>query len=301
MAAAWLASVSLALVQKQLRISGAILRLTGATKYKVINGQVLSPSVGYLEDIETELRRYLKRFWAAGIGGADFFMSAIGPGLSVYSCYARVERYDGTRVEVSDFLDLVRHELSSTIYLAAVLDPHDGHRLGIVVNLVEDAIIAHPDAPSFQVAAQFAHAGRTRVVAEGQYLFVDPLKDDAVQLAQVSLGGAIDEEGVHRLRLGALVCVGRSIGGSAKLGQELFVRAGRFVVGGSQAGQVGEVLQLGHQRLVIVIVYQHHRRAAMLGDVHHFAFVLGSFDHIAGLTAQVTDRDDLCSHFCHTP
>ena len=78
-----------------------------------------SPSAptGYLEDIaadlRTTIRRYLERFWAAGIGGADFFMSAIGPGLSVYSRYARVERYDGSRVEVSDFLDLVRHEVAA--------------------------------------------------------------------------------------------------------------------------------------------------------------------------------------------
>jgi hypothetical protein len=73
--------------------------------------------VGYLEDIGSELhhtiRRYLERFWAAGIGGADFFMSAIGPGLSVYSRYARVERYDGTPVKVSNFLDLVRHEAAT--------------------------------------------------------------------------------------------------------------------------------------------------------------------------------------------
>ena len=34
-------SMALALVQKQLRISGAILCLTSATKYEVINGQVL--------------------------------------------------------------------------------------------------------------------------------------------------------------------------------------------------------------------------------------------------------------------
>lgn len=73
--------------------------------------------IGYLEDIEVELRqnirRYLERFWAAGIGGADFFMSAIGPGLSVFSRYAKVERYDGSRVKVSDFLDLVRHEVAN--------------------------------------------------------------------------------------------------------------------------------------------------------------------------------------------
>ena len=74
-------------------------------------------SIGYLEDIQAELRttirRYLERFWAAGIGGADFFMSAIGPGLSVFSRYARVERYDGSRVDASDFLDLVRHEVAA--------------------------------------------------------------------------------------------------------------------------------------------------------------------------------------------
>ena len=40
-------------------------------------------------------------------------MSAIGPGLSVFSRYARVERYDGSRVSVSDFLDLVRHEVAA--------------------------------------------------------------------------------------------------------------------------------------------------------------------------------------------
>ncbi len=74
-------------------------------------------TIGYLEDISADLRtvirRYLERFWAAGIGGADFFMSAIGPGLSVYSRYARVERYDGTPVTVSDFLDRVRHEVAA--------------------------------------------------------------------------------------------------------------------------------------------------------------------------------------------
>lgn len=84
------------------------------TQYAIRN----TPSaIGYLEDItadlRTTIRRYLERFWAAGIGGADFFMSAIGPGLSVYSRYARVERYDGTPVTVSDFLDRVRHEVAA--------------------------------------------------------------------------------------------------------------------------------------------------------------------------------------------
>jgi len=48
-----------------------------------------------------------------------------------------------------------------------VLDPHDGHRLGVVVDLVKDAIIAHADAPPFQRTGQLARAGGTRVVAQG--------------------------------------------------------------------------------------------------------------------------------------
>lgn len=76
-----------------------------------------SRKIGYLEDIQADLRttirRYLERFWEAGIGGADFFMSAIGPGLSVFSRYDKVERYDGSQVTIGDFLDLVRHEVAT--------------------------------------------------------------------------------------------------------------------------------------------------------------------------------------------
>lgn len=85
--------------------------------YLVCRKRIGESETGYLEDIQVELRRtirrYLERFWEAGIGGADFFMSAIGPGLSVFSRFKRVERYDGTQVTISDFLDLVRHEVAS--------------------------------------------------------------------------------------------------------------------------------------------------------------------------------------------
>jgi adenine-specific DNA methylase len=85
--------------------------------YLVCRKRNSDTGTGYLEDIQAELRktirRYLERFWEAGIGGADFFMSAIGPGLSVFSRYKRVERYDGSQVTISDFLDLVRHEVAS--------------------------------------------------------------------------------------------------------------------------------------------------------------------------------------------
>ncbi len=56
-------------------------------------------------------------------------MSAIGPGLSVYSRFARVERYDGTRVEVSDFLNLVRHEVAAFAIERIVGEKGFGERL----------------------------------------------------------------------------------------------------------------------------------------------------------------------------
>jgi adenine-specific DNA methylase len=68
--------------------------------------------IGYLDEILPEMRQAvqqsLARFWAAGIGGADFFISAIGPALSVYSRYDEVRYSSGQRVSVANFLTLVR-------------------------------------------------------------------------------------------------------------------------------------------------------------------------------------------------
>jgi adenine-specific DNA methylase len=68
--------------------------------------------IGYLDEILPAMRKAvqqaLARFWAASIGGADFFISAIGPALSVYSRYDEVRYSSGQRVSVANFLTLVR-------------------------------------------------------------------------------------------------------------------------------------------------------------------------------------------------
>ena len=68
--------------------------------------------VAYIDEILPQMRKEvqssLARFWAAGIGGADFFISAIGPALSVYSQYDEVRYGSGQRVSVANFLTLVR-------------------------------------------------------------------------------------------------------------------------------------------------------------------------------------------------
>jgi adenine-specific DNA methylase len=67
---------------------------------------------GLWDDVRRELqavaRERLDFFWDQGIRGADFFISAIGPALSVFGRYARVVRLSGDEVTVGQFLDEVR-------------------------------------------------------------------------------------------------------------------------------------------------------------------------------------------------
>jgi len=67
---------------------------------------------GYWEDVKLELEpvvnERLDYFWDEGIGGADFFISAIGPALSVFGKYKKVVRLSGEEVTVTEFLDEVR-------------------------------------------------------------------------------------------------------------------------------------------------------------------------------------------------
>jgi putative DNA methylase len=76
-----------------------------------------SPSAGvaYLHEVSDELRSRMRErlgyFWDQGIRGADFFISAIGPALEVYSRHAEVRNTSGDRVTVKQFLDLVRSEV----------------------------------------------------------------------------------------------------------------------------------------------------------------------------------------------
>jgi len=60
------------------------------------------------KEIEARVRERLAQFWAEGIRGADFFMSAIGPAVEVFGKYARVEKLSGEPVTVDELLEYVR-------------------------------------------------------------------------------------------------------------------------------------------------------------------------------------------------
>ena len=81
-----------------------------------------------LEEMRPVVRERLLYFWSKGIRGADFFISAIGPALSVFGRYERVLRPDGGQVSVRDFLDIVRRE-STDVALQQVLHGAD---LGVI-------------------------------------------------------------------------------------------------------------------------------------------------------------------------
>ena len=68
--------------------------------------------IGWYDRVRTELEEAiperLAEFWRAGIRGADFFISAIGPAVGVFGQYRRVMRPDGREVSLSDLLDQAR-------------------------------------------------------------------------------------------------------------------------------------------------------------------------------------------------
>ncbi|MDE2668026.1 MAG: DUF1156 domain-containing protein [Chloroflexota bacterium] len=96
-------------------------RLEGDVGHDAFLGDVL-------QEMQPAIRERLLAFWMQGIRGADFFISAIGPALSVFGRHRRVLRPNGTQVSVREFLDIVRRE-STTVALEQVLHGAD---LGVV-------------------------------------------------------------------------------------------------------------------------------------------------------------------------
>jgi adenine-specific DNA methylase len=58
--------------------------------------------------IKERVEAKLAQFWAEGIAGGDFFISAIGPGMEEYSRYERVEKYSGEPVGTDELLHTIR-------------------------------------------------------------------------------------------------------------------------------------------------------------------------------------------------
>ena len=62
--------------------------------------------------IKDRIHSKLDQFWEEGIGGSDFFISAIGPAVEVFGKYANVEKLSGEKVTVMELLEFVRQVVS---------------------------------------------------------------------------------------------------------------------------------------------------------------------------------------------
>ncbi len=62
--------------------------------------------------IEQRIKEKLDQFWNEGIGGSDFFISAIGPAMEVFGKYESVEKLSGEKVSAKELLEYIRKIVS---------------------------------------------------------------------------------------------------------------------------------------------------------------------------------------------
>jgi len=80
--------------------------------------------------IAANVRERLDQFWAAGLRGADFFISAIGPATAAFSRYDTVRDLRGTEITVSTLLEWVQQTVAdyalSRVFSAATQEQDEG-------------------------------------------------------------------------------------------------------------------------------------------------------------------------------
>jgi putative DNA methylase len=83
-----------------------------ASSIYIVARKAARRATGFVNEVRAELRavmhRKLDRLWAEGIGGADFFIAAIGAGIEVFGAYEQVIDYEGHVIRADRLLDEVR-------------------------------------------------------------------------------------------------------------------------------------------------------------------------------------------------
>ncbi|GFP21533.1 hypothetical protein HKBW3S06_00760, partial [Candidatus Hakubella thermalkaliphila] len=76
--------------------------------------------------IEVRIKEKLDQFWNEGIGGSDFFISAIGPAMEVFGKYESVEKLSGEKVSAKELLEFVRKSVSEYALTKILKSPQLG-------------------------------------------------------------------------------------------------------------------------------------------------------------------------------
>jgi adenine-specific DNA methylase len=89
------------------------------TSITVICRPRVAGSAASFKDVRREIEQVVgesvKRFWSYGFRGADLIVACYGPAVGVFGKYERVEKADGTPVEVPELLDLARRAARDAI------------------------------------------------------------------------------------------------------------------------------------------------------------------------------------------
>lgn len=97
--------------EQQSRLRASESAVLASSIYIVVRKMPRKPT-GFYNDVRTELRNHLdtklQRLWGEGIGGADFFIAAIGSAIEVFGKYEQVMDYEGNIVRADRLLDEVR-------------------------------------------------------------------------------------------------------------------------------------------------------------------------------------------------
>jgi adenine-specific DNA methylase len=83
-----------------------------ASSIYIVARKMARQPTGFYNEVREELRQHLdrklQRLWEEGIGGADFFIAAIGSGIEVFGKYEQVMDYEGNIVRADRLLEDVR-------------------------------------------------------------------------------------------------------------------------------------------------------------------------------------------------
>ena len=83
-----------------------------ASSIYIVARKMKREPTGFYNDVKEELKLYLTekldKLWEEGIGGADFFIAAIGSAIEVFGKYEKVMDYEGTIIRADRLLEDVR-------------------------------------------------------------------------------------------------------------------------------------------------------------------------------------------------
>ena len=100
---------------------------TLASSIYIVARKMERQSTGFYIDMKEELKKHLdtklKRLWEEGIGGADFFIAAIGSAIEVFGKYEKVMDYEGNIIRADKLLDDVS-EIATNYAVREIL--HNG-------------------------------------------------------------------------------------------------------------------------------------------------------------------------------